>query len=194
MINSGAIVTTSLIRGEGEEKFNRLLEFFRELTENPQISYNEGVYQSEKVTGDKNKAMAYLMKSRGILEGNVEEILDTYFKQCSIEVDVVDIAKIGLYIAKGCISNESNTNSYNDNISAIIRAIMTTCGMYDFSGEYATKVGIPSKSGVGGGIMGSIPNKAGIGVFSPALDQYGNSIVGYGIMKDISKELNLSIF
>lgn len=186
MINSGAIVTTSLVKGEGEEKFNRLLDFFRELTENPRISYNEEVYLSEKSTGDKNKAMAYLMKSRGFLEGDVEEVLDTYFKQCSIEVDVVDIANIGLFIAKGC--------KFNKEIASIINAIMTTCGMYDYSGEYATKVGIPSKSGVGGGIMGSIPNKAGIGVYSPALDQYGNSIAGYGIMKDLSNKLCLSIF
>ncbi len=191
MINSGAIVTTSLIKGEGKEKFDRLLDFFRELTENPQISYNEEVYLSEKSTGDKNKAMAYLMKSRGFLEGEIEDVLDTYFKQCSIEVDVVDIAKIGLFIAKGC---KSNKIIFNKEIASIINAIMITCGMYDFSGEYATKVGIPSKSGVGGGIMGSIPNKVGIGVYSPALDQYGNSIAGYGIMKDLSNKLDLSIF
>ncbi|MDR7857267.1 glutaminase A [Tissierella sp.] len=194
MINSGAIVTTSLIKGKGEEKFNRLLEFIREVTENPNINYNEEVYLSEKGTGDKNKAMAYLMKSRGFLEGDVDEILDTYFKQCSIEVDTVDIAKIGLFIGNRCPLLKENSMVSNEKAASIVTAIMATCGMYNFSGEYAANVGIPSKSGVGGGILGTIPYKMGIGVYSPSLDQYGNSIAGFGIIRDLSKELNLSIF
>lgn len=193
MINSGAIITTSLIKGVGDEKFIRLLEFIRFVTGNPTISYNEEVYLSEKETGYKNKAMGYLMKSRGFLKADVDEILDNYFKQCSIEVDSVDIAKIGLFISKRC-SFKKNSKIDNERAASILTAIMTTCGMYNFSGEYAATVGIPSKSGVAGGILGVIPNKMGIGVYSPGLDQYGNSIVGYGIMKDLSKELNLSIF
>ncbi|MBU5426363.1 glutaminase A [Tissierella pigra] len=193
MINSGAIVTTSLIKGEGEERFNRLLTLIRTVTENPNISYNEEVYLSEKETGNKNRAMAYLMKSRGFIEGDVEDILDTYFKQCSIEVTAVDIARIGLFIANRCKLSKGDRICDNKTAS-ILTAIMATCGMYNFSGEYASTVGIPSKSGVGGGILGTIPYKMGIGVFSPALDQYGNSIAGYGIMADLSKELNLNIF
>lgn len=193
MINSGAIITTSMIKGVGNEKFIRLLEFIRLVTGNPGISYNEEVYLSEKETGHKNKAMAYLMKSRGFLEGDVDEILDIYFKQCSIEVDSVDIAKIGLFIAKRCPLKQ-DSKIHNERAASIVTAIMATCGMYNFSGEYAATVGIPSKSGVGGGILGAIPNNMGIGVYSPGLDQYGNSIVGYGIMKDLSKEFNLSIF
>lgn len=195
MINSGAIVTTSLIKGEGEEKFNRLLDFIRNVTENPNISYNEEVYLSEKETGHKNRAMAYLMRARGFIEGDVEEILDVYFRQCSIEVTTVDIAKIGLFIANRCeMIKKQDKQISGDRVASIVTAIMATCGMYNFSGEYAATVGIPSKSGVGGGILGTIPNKMGIGIFSPALDQYGNSIVGYGIMRDLSKELNLNIF
>ncbi|WMM26902.1 glutaminase A [Tissierella sp. MB52-C2] len=194
MINSGAIVTTSLIKGEGEERFNRLLELIRRVAENPNISYNEEVYLSEKETGDKNRAMAYLMKSRGFIEGDVEDILDTYFKQCSIEVTTVDMAKIGLFIANRYRLSKEDKPICNAKIASILTAIMATCGMYNFSGEYAATVGIPSKSGVGGGILGTIPYKMGIGIFSPALDQYGNSIAGYGIMKDLSKELNLNIF
>lgn len=193
MINSGAILTTSLIKGEGEEKFIRLLEFIRLVTENPTISYNKEVYLSEKETGHKNKAMGHLMKSRGFLEGDVDEILDIYFKQCSIEVDSVDIAKIGLFIAKRCPLKQYS-KIHNERAASIVTAIMATCGMYNFSGEYAATVGIPSKSGVGGGILGTIPNKMGIGVYSPGLDQYGNSSVGYGVMRDLSKEFNLSIF
>ncbi len=95
MINSGAIVTTSLIHGNGDEKFNRLLELIRNILGDNTINYNEEVYKSEKETGDKNRAMAYLLKSKGLIEGNVEEILDSYFKQCSIEIDCIDLAKLG---------------------------------------------------------------------------------------------------
>ena len=194
MINAGAIMTTSLIKGKGEEKFNRLLDFIRLITGNQDISYNQEVYLSEKSTGDKNKAIAYLMSSRGILNGNTEEILDTYFKQCSIEVSSMDIAKIGLLLANRGKLFGSEDIICSDRIASSITAIMASCGMYNFSGQYASEVGIPSKSGVAGGILGTIPKKMGIGIYSPALDEYGNSIVGYNIMKDISKELNLNIY
>lgn len=179
MINAGAIVTTSLVNGE--EKFNRILEFTREIISNKDLDYNKEVYLSEKETGDKNRAMAYLLKDKGLIHGDVEKILDSYFKQCSMEVDCLDIARLGVYLGQKDISNT-------------ILAIMTTCGMYDFSGEYAATVGIPSKSGVGGGILATVPGKYGIGAYGPALDGYGNSIGGYGILKELSKELNLSIF
>lgn len=194
MINSGAILTTSLIYGNGEEKFDRLLEVIRKITENSNIDYNREVYLSEKSTGDKNRSIAYLLKSKGLLEGDVESILDVYFKQCSIEVDCIDLAKIGIFFANKCRVLGTNEQICNRKIATLIIAIMTTCGMYDFSGEYAIKVGIPSKSGVAGGILGVVPNRMGIGVYSPALDKHGNSIVGYGIMKDLSQELGLSIF
>ncbi|HZK33190.1 MAG TPA: glutaminase A [Tissierellaceae bacterium] len=196
MVNSGAILTTSLILGDGEEKFQRLLEFLRNITGNPKLSYNEEVYLSEKATGNKNRALAYLMKSRNFLEGDVENVLDTYFKQCAIEVTTEDLGEIGFFLASRNkdsdfdIEGQTNINR----TKRIITAIMATSGMYNFSGEYAINVGIPSKSGVGGGIVGTIPNKFGIGIYSPELDQYGNSIVGYGIMKDLSRELKLNLF
>ena len=196
MVNSGAILTTSLILGDGEEKFQRLLEFLRNITGNPKLSYNEEVYLSEKATGNKNRALAYLMKSRNFLEGDVENVLDTYFKQCAIEVTTEDLGEIGFVLASRNkdsdfdIEGQTNINR----TKRIITAIMATSGMYNFSGEYAINVGIPSKSGVGGGIVGTIPNKFGIGIDSPELDQYGNSIVGYGIMKDVSRELKLNLF
>lgn len=196
MVNSGAIVTTSLIQGQGEEKFQRLLEFIRNATNNPNLSFNEEVYLSEKATGNKNRALAYLMKSRGFLQGDVEEVLDVYFKQCAIEVTTEDLAEIGFFLAfrskKRDFTIEGEIDL--DKIKRTTTAIMTTSGMYNFSGEYAINVGIPSKSGVSGGIMGTITNKAGIGVYSPGLDDYGNSIVGYEIMKDFSKEFNLNLF
>ncbi|MFA5577454.1 MAG: glutaminase A [Tissierellaceae bacterium] len=193
MINLGAIVTTSLIAGAGEESFNRILELIKKITGNPNISYDREVYLSERETGNRNRSMAYLLKSKGLLTGNVEDALDTYFKQCSILVTTVDLAKIGLFIARGCPFKEEGAIS-NTRLTSIVRAIMSTCGMYNFSGQYAVNIGIPSKSGVGGGILGTVSNKYGIGVYSPALDSYGNSAAGYGMMKDLSEALKLNIF
>ena len=190
MINSGAILTTSLIHGKGEEKFNRLLQLIRNILGDNSIDYNEEVYKSEKATGDKNRSIAYLLKSKGLMEGNVEEILDVYFKQCAIEVNSIDLAKIGFFFA----SKGKGGEILNENTINIITALINNCGMYNFSGEYAINVGIPSKSGVGGGILAYVPNKYGIGIYGPALDQYGNSIGGYNLIKDLSQELNLSLF
>ncbi|WP_042682665.1 glutaminase A [Anaerosalibacter massiliensis] len=195
MINAGAIVVTSLIKGESsEEKFERILNFFRKTTCNNKLNLNEEVYLSEKETGNKNVAMAYLLKDMGILEGDVEEILDIYFKQCSIEVDCIDIANIGLFLAnRGKIlkTGEAITTDY---IARIVKTLMVTCGMYDFSGEFAIRVGIPAKSGVSGGIMASVPHRMGIGIYGPSLDEKGNSVAGYEVLEDLSKKLNLSIF
>lgn len=194
MINAGAIVTTSLIKGQGDEKFIRLLNLIRYITEDESISYNKEVYLSEKKTGNKNRAIAYLLKDKGLIEGDVEEILDIYFKQCSIEVDCIHLARIGAFFANKCKIINRDEQLCPKEITAIVMAVMTTSGMYDFSGQYALEVGIPSKSGVAGGILASVPNKYGIGVYGPALDKYGNSIAGYGILKSFSQELGLSIF
>lgn len=194
MINSGAIVTTSMIKGNSDEKFRRILYTIRKITGNNTIDYNEEVYRSERDTGDRNRAIAYLLKNKGLLEGDVEEVLDTYFKQCSIEMDLIDLAKIGLFLANGCKTINGEFAGCNAEIASILIAIMTTCGMYDFSGEFAANVGIPSKSGVSGGILSVVPDRYGIGVYGPALDKHGNSIAGYGILKDLSRELGLNIF
>lgn len=193
MINAGAIVTTSLIKGNHHEKFHRILELVRFITKNNEIGYNEEVYLSEKNTGSRNRAMAYLMSNKGILEGNVEDVLDTYFKQCSIEVDTVDLANIGKFISEGCNGLDIKTISNNE-LTVLLKSILLTCGMYDYSSRYAIEVGIPTKSGVSGGLMGVLPGNRGIGIYSPALDSHGNSIAGLGIIKSLSKELNLSIF
>ncbi|WP_317920935.1 glutaminase A [Tepidimicrobium xylanilyticum] len=194
MINAGAIVTTSLIKGNGEEKFNRLLELLKKITSNKSLKYNDEVFQSEKTTADKNRAIAYLLKNKGLIEEDVEEILDVYFKQCSIEVDCADLAKIGTFLANKGRILETNEKIVDEKIINYALAIMTTCGMYDYSGEYLAHVGIPSKSGVSGGILAVVPNQFGIGVYGPALDEYGNSVAGMELLKDLSNQLNLSLF
>ena len=161
MVNSGAILTTSLIEGDSEEeKFERILEFTRKVTGNDDIQLKEDVYLSEKETGDRNRALARfgaMLANDGVLPWNGERV----------------------------ISRE---------ICRIIKTIMVTCGMYDDSGKFAVHIGIPAKSGVGGGIMAAVPRRMGIGIFGPSLDDKGNSIAGTHVMKDLSEELDLSIF
>lgn len=195
MINAGAIVISSLIKGKDkDDKFDRLLSFFRKISRNENLNINQDVYLSEKETGDRNRAMAYLMRDVGVLDGDIEDILDVYFKQCSIEVDCEDIANIGLFLANGGVIPSTGEKLTSEHIARIAKTFMITCGMYNSSGEFAINVGIPAKSGVGGGIMGAVPNKMGIGVFGPSLDSKGNSIAGYQLLKDLCSELNLSIF
>ncbi|KRQ86114.1 Glutaminase [Caloramator mitchellensis] len=195
MINSGAIVTSSMISGkDGSEAIERILKFTRKITNNPTIDINYDVYKSEKETGDRNRALAYFMKSTGIIEGSVEDALDVYFKQCSIEVTCKDIARIGAMLANDGVMPWSGERIIPRQIARIVKTIMVTCGMYDASGEFAVRIGIPGKSGVGGGILASVPGRMGIGVYGPSLDAKGNSIGGLKVLEELSRELDLSIF
>jgi glutaminase len=195
MINAGAIAVVSLITGDtAEEKFNRILKFTRKITGNPDININESVYVSEKATGDRNRSLAYFMKSTGVIEGDVEDVLDVYFRQCSMEVNCKDIARIGAMLANAGVIISNNERVISREATRIIKTIMVTCGMYDASGNFAVHIGIPAKSGVGGGIMAAVPRRMGIGVVGPALDDKGNSIGGIKVLEELSGELDLSIF
>ncbi|MDV3753445.1 glutaminase A [Elizabethkingia anophelis] len=193
MMNAGAILTTSLIDGEGEEPFKKILEMVRYITKNSNINYSKEVYNSERETGHRNRGMFYIMKNSGLITGN-EEKLNNYFKQCSIEVTAEDLAKIGYFFAHQCTRYDGDTTYKNADIAQLVESQMLIAGMYEFSGEYARTVGLPSKSGVGGGITVSAPGKMGIGVYNPALDQHGNSLAGYHMILDLVKKYNLSLF
>lgn len=195
MINSGAIATVSMISGQdSNEMFERILKFARKITGNPSLNVNEDVYLSEKATGHRNRSLAYFMKSTGVIEQDVEEVLDVYFKQCSIEATCRDIARIGAMLANDGILPWTGERVIPRNVAKIVKTIMVTCGMYDASGEFAVNVGIPAKSGVGGGILTSVPKRMGIGVVGPSLDKKGNSIGGVKVLEELSRELDLSIF
>ncbi len=193
MMNAGAILTTSLISGDGEKPFLKILDMVRYITKNPSIEYNKSVYESEKSTGHRNRGMFYIMKNSGLISGN-EDQLDNYFKQCSIELTAEDLAKIGYFFANQCVRFDGDATYKNADMAKLVESQMLTAGMYEFSGEYSRTVGLPSKSGVGGGITVSVPGKIGIGVFSPALDQHGNSLAGYHMILDLAKQYGLSIF
>ena len=194
LINAGAIAISSMIKGkDARDKFQRLLEFFRKISEDETLDVNYKIYCGESETGNRNRAMGYFLKGDGIIEGNVEDALDVYFKQCSIEVTAKTLARMGLFLANnGKLSTGEEV--INQRIATIVKTLMVTCGMYDSSGEFAVRAGIPSKSGVGGGILSVVPGKMGIGVYGPSLDKKGNSIAGVTLLEDLSKELNLTIF
>jgi glutaminase len=195
MINAGAIATVSLIKGKDEkETFDRVLAFTRKITNNDQISINENVFLSERETGHKNRALAYFMKDIGVFDQKVEDILEVYFKQCAMEVTCKDIARIGAMLANDGIMPWNGERVISKEIARIVKTIMVTCGLYDGSGEFAVDIGIPGKSGVGGGIMGAVPGRMGIGVVGPALDSKGNSLAGIKVLEELSKDLDLSIF
>lgn len=195
MVNMGAIVMCSLIHGDSYgERFERLLALTRRLAGNEEIGVDEDVYRSEKSHGSKNRALAYLLKSYGLLEGGVEEVLDCYFRACSIQVDCRALAHIASVLSNRGRLPVSGQKVFPSTLSRYVNAIMLTCGMYDGSGEFAIRVGVPAKSGVSGGIMAVVPTRMGIGIYSPALDAKGNSLAGIHLLEKLSRELYLSVF
>lgn len=195
MINMGAIELCSLIKGDTfEEKLQRLLMLTRRITSNPNLEIDKKVYLSEKETGNKNRALAYMLKAYGMLSGNVEDVLDVYFSACSIKASTIDIARMALVFANGGMDIVTGEQLFDKHYAKYINAILITSGMYDGSAEFAINVGIPAKSGVGGGIMAVVPNRMGIGLYSPSLNSKGNSIAGIKALEQLSDKLDLSIF
>ena len=195
MINTGAIALCTLIRGRDYgERFDRLLELVRTLADNPKLEVDQAVFRSEQLTGNKNRALAYLLTAYGMISDPVNEILDCYFKACSITVTCRDLAKIAHIFALRGIHPITGERLFPAQYAKYVTATMATCGMYDGSGEFALEVGFPAKSGVGGGILGVIPRSMGIGVYAPALDRHGNSVAGVQALAQLSRELDLSIY
>lgn len=194
-VNAGAIATTSLVNGkDADEKFERIIDFMREICDDPDIILNKEIYQSESKTGDINRSLAYYMKGNQMIEEDVPETLEAYFKQCSVNVTATGIAKLAAVLANKGIAPWSDQRIISEESTTIVKSIMTTAGLYDESGEFSVHVGVPAKSGVGGGLMAAAPNSYGIGVFSPALDECGNSAAGIQLLKDTVQELDIDIF
>lgn len=195
MINAGALVVTHMIKGESvDERFMRLLDFVRELTDNSSIRYSEKVAHSEFETADLNRALCYFLKQHKIITEDVESLLEIYTKQCAIEMNCLDLARIGLIFSMDGKDIRNGKQIIPKEIARICKTFMVTCGMYNASGEFAIKIGIPAKSGVSGGIMGAVPGKFGIGIFGPALDEKGNSVAGIKLLELLSKHYQLSMF
>ena len=192
MINAGALATIGYL--VPNTSFEEMLEYTRRVCMDPEIIVDKKVFESEMSHCARNRAICYLLQSKGIIECDVEDTLILYTKMCSLSVTAESLANFGLVLANGGRHPETGMRLMNMEAVRLAKTIMLTCGMYDGSGEFAVRVGIPSKSGVGGGILTVVEKRMGIGIYGPALDQKGNSIAGQYILEHLSKELKLHMF
>ncbi|MDU2557761.1 MAG: glutaminase A [Anaerococcus prevotii] len=194
-INAGAITTTSMIFGrDNEERFERILNFYQTISDFKESKLMEDVFDSEMKTTDRNKAIAYYLKSKNIFTANPDEVLELYIKSCSISSDIEGLATMGAVLANKGYAVKNRDMLVPESIVQIVVSQMASCGMYENSGDYLMNVGIPSKSGVSGAIVGVVPGVCGLAVYSPRLDKTGNSVRGKELFKIISQDLGLNIF
>lgn len=196
-INAGAIVVSdSLIShyGGAKEALYAILDFIREISDDKNIDINEEVAKSEMEHGYRNAALANLMKSFGNIHNDVMEVLQTYFQHCSVEMNVKELSRSMLYLANDGTDPLTHKTFVTPQQTKRINAVMLTCGHYDASGDFAFHVGLPGKSGVGGGIVAVVPGKMSIAVFSPALNAQGNSLIGTKALELFTTKTGWSIF
>ncbi|WP_035615977.1 glutaminase A [Haloferula sp. BvORR071] len=194
MINAGAIATCGqILKIDGESRIERIAKYLSRCA-GGQLEIDEEIYRSESMTGHRNRAIGWMLRNFDIIEEEPREILETYFQQCSLKVTCADLAVMGATLANqgfNPITGErAIAHEYVDNVLGV----MASCGMYDWSGEWIYRVGLPAKSGVGGGILAVLPGQLGIGVFSPPLDEQGNSVRGIRVCMDLARELSLHMF
>jgi glutaminase len=195
MVNAGAIVTTDLVRGaDPAEKFARILRSIRGYAGNPALDVDPATFEAEMATADHNRAITYLMRSQAMIAGDVEAAVALYLQQCSIQVNCHDVAMMGATLANGGVNPATGERVLQRARVRDVLSVMYTCGMYDAAGQWAYDVGVPAKSGVSGAIVCVIPGKMGIGVYSPGLDSYGNSLRGVRVCAEISARLGLHVF
>jgi glutaminase len=195
-INAGAIAVTDLILSghQPREVLGEILRFIQFLADDPSITIDEAVAASEQRTGFRNAALANYMKSFGVLDNPVDLTLGVYFHQCAIAMSCVQLAMAGRFLALSGRNPSTGLQVIQAERARRINAVMLTCGHYDGSGEFAYRVGLPGKSGVGGGILAIAPGKASIAVWSPGLDAAGNSHLGRIALETLSKQMEWSIF
>ncbi len=193
-INAGALVITDILCGRSVSAGNALVEFIRKLSDNPRIGYDTKVAVSERNTADRNTAMAHFMKSFGNLNHEVDTVLDAYCKHCAIEMSCVDLARAVTFLANRGSIPWSGEQVLDQSSAKRLSALMLTCGTYDAAGDFAFRVGLPAKSGVGGGIVALVPNECGICVWSPALEESGNSHAGSIALEMLTSLTGRSIF
>lgn len=193
-INAGALVVADILISEFEDPKKELIEFVRKITDDPSISYNEKVAQSEQENGFRNTALVNYMKALGNIENDPEDILDLYFHQCSIAMSCQQLSKAFLlYANKGNLPlTGQEIIEYHE--AKRLNAIMQTCGFYDEAGEFTFRVGLPGKSGVGGGIVAICPGEYSIAVWSPRLNKKGNSTKGMKALEAFTYITDSSIF
>jgi glutaminase len=194
MVNAGAIATADLVKGKDyPERVTRLLAMFRRYC-GREMYIDNSVFMSERMTGHRNRAIGHLMRNFEMVGERIEESLELYFQQCSVLVNCHDLAVMGATLANGGVNPQSGERAIQQPFVKYLLSIMHSCGMYDYAGEWAYRVGVPSKSGVGGGIVGAVPGKFGIAVYSPPLDAKGNSVRGIQVFRELSERFGLHVF
>jgi glutaminase len=194
MMNAGAIAVSGIVQEvAGSEAFDLIIDRLSEAA-GRRLAMDEAVYRSESETGHRNRAIGHLLRNVGAIPGSADDIVDLYFRQCSILVTAADLARMGATLAH--IGQNPQTGRHVFELTAVRNAlaVMLTCGMYDYSGNWVYDIGVPAKSGVGGGIVGVVNRQLGIGTFSPRLDPNGNSVRGIAAFRDIGDELGLHVF
>ncbi|MBN1251064.1 MAG: glutaminase [Bacteroidales bacterium] len=193
-INAGAIVVSDAIfEGRGKTK-NKILQFVREISGNNTLSFDEEVAESERIFGNKNRAMANFIKSFNNLNNLADDVLDIYFHQCSICMNTKDLAHSFLFLANKGINPKTGDIILGTRKTKRMNSLMLTCGLYDAVGDFAYRVGLPGKSGVGGGIVAVVPGELSVAVWSPGLNKYGNSLAGTKALELFTTYANNSIF
>ncbi len=194
MVNAGAIAIAEMMQGGSlAQRTNNMLELFSGLASR-KIEIDEAVYQSELATGHRNRAIAYMMLNTAMIEHDPEEVLELYFRQCSLSVTASDLAIMAATLANDGTNPITDHQIFDTQHVRDVLTVMNSCGMYDYAGEWAYEVGMPAKSGVSGCIIAAIPGQIGICVYAPPIDKQGNSVRGIAVCQDISREFQLHAF
>ena len=194
-INAGAIVTAdTLVSIYKKNTFEEILKFIRKVSNDETIVYDEDVFESELEHGFRNFALINMIKSYKNIHNEINEVINTYFKQCSIMMSPNELASSMLFLANHGVNPLTNEQIITESKAKRINSLMLTCGHYDASGDFAYKVGLPGKSGVGGGIVAIVPKKMAICVYSPRLNKQGNSLIGTKALELFTTKTGLSIF
>lgn len=193
-INAGAIAVTDLIAQGTREGIGDILRLIRGLAGDDSIAVDGAVAYSEAATGFRNAALGNYMKAFGTIDGPVASTLDVYFHQCAIAMSCRQLARAGRFLAHGGVDPRSGRNVVSPERARRLNALMLTCGHYDASGEFAFQVGLPAKSGVGGGILAIAPGRASIAVWSPGLSPQGNSLLGTAALEELAQAMGWNVF
>jgi len=193
-INAGALVITDMLIGLMKDPYNELLDFIRLIAGSDQINYDERVARSERENGFTNAALVNFLKTHGNIKNDVEKVLDIYFHHCSVTMTTNELAQSFLYLSNHGLIPATGQRIITKSQAKRINSLMLTCGTYDEAGDFAYLVGMPGKSGVGGGIVSIIPNELGIAVWSPSLNKKGNSLAGIKALELFTTKTGLSIF
>ena len=193
MINAGAIAAADLIKGKDfPDRVTRMLDMFGRYC-GRQVYVDNAVFTSERATGHRNRAIGHLMLNFGMVGEHLSDSLELYFQQCSIMVNCHDLAVMGATLANGGVNPLTKEQAIDSTYVKDLLSVMQTCGMYDYAGEWAYRIGIPAKSGVGGGIVAVVPGQVGIGTFSPRLDIRGNSVRGIKVFQELAESFGLHV-